>query len=133
MTRRCKGLPFTSQRRRNVQVVWDDFNNVVGMIFPFLWTRDGELIAKSIRQQSPFIDFVIRRSIIVEMESDQWTFLTLQNEGYGYPNIDIWLAEGTSSTLNGKNSIVDPGCIHLLTVVHGRMAICSTMLNLFPL
>ena len=51
----ARGLPiYFTKGRRNIQVVWDDFQQCGwNDINAFLWTRDGELIAKSIAAAKP--------------------------------------------------------------------------------
>ena len=62
------------------------------------------------------------------MESDQWTFLTLQNEGYGYPNIDIMARGGYVFNSERAGSIVDPG-MHPSVLTVGAVRVDGYLFN----
>ena len=62
------------------------------------------------------------------MESDQWTFLTLQNEGYGYPNIDIMARGGYVFNTQRAGSIVDPG-MHPSVLTVGAVRVDGYLFN----
>ena len=107
-----RGLPiYMGEGKRTVQIVWDDFNQCGwNDINAYLWTRSGDLIAKSIRQQSPYEDSCHpSETIIAEIEQEQWTFLTIENEGFGTPNIDVMARGNYVYQTHRDASIVDPG------------------------
>jgi len=107
-----RGLPiYMGQGRRTVQIVWDDFNQCGwNDINAYLWTRDGELIGKSTRQQSPYAESCHpSETIIAEIDQEQWTFLTIENEGFGTPNIDVMARGNYVYKTHRDASIVDPG------------------------
>ncbi len=107
-----RGLPiYWTPGRRSVQIVWDDFQQCGwNDVNAYLWSRSGELLAKSLRQQSPYADNCHpSESIVAEIEKEQWTFLTVENLGYGQPEIDIMARGGYVYQTHIDNSIVDPG------------------------
>lgn len=107
-----RGLPiyFTSGRK-SVQILWDDFRQCGwNDLNAYLWNRNGDLIAKSLLQQSPYIDGCHpSETITVELETDQWTFLTIENLGYGTPEIDVMARSGYVYESHRTDAIVDPG------------------------
>ena len=127
----ARGLPvYFTKGRRNIQVVWDDFQQCGwNDINAFLWNKSGDLIAKGVRQQSPFADACHpAESIVVEIETDQWTFLTLENEGYGQPAIDIMARGGYIYNSQRSGSIVDPG-MHPSVLTVGAVRVNGYLFN----
>ncbi len=108
----ARGLPiYWTPGRRSVQIVWDDFQQCGwNDVNAYLWSRSGELLAKSLRQQSPYTDNCHpSESIVANIDTEQWTFLTIENLGYGQPQIDIMARGGYVYQTQIDNSIVDPG------------------------
>ena len=126
-----RGLPiYFTEGRRNVQIVWDDFQQCGwNDVNAYLWNRDGDLIAKGVRQQSPYIEGCHpTESLVVEIEKDQWTFLTLENEGYGNPHIDIMARGGYVYNTQRAGSIVDPG-MHPSVLTVGAVRVDGYLFN----
>lgn len=107
-----RGLPiYWTKGRRNIQIIWNDFQHCGHSdLNIYLWNRDGELIGKSLRQQSPSDEqcYPFER-ITAEIESDDWTFLTVENVGDGIPKFDIMARGGFVYQSHRDGSIVDPG------------------------
>jgi len=126
-----RGLPiYFTKGRRNVQIVWNDFQqcgwNDVNV---YLWSRSGELIGKSLRQQTPYADSCHpSESIVVDVETDGWTFLTLENIGYGRPKIDIMARGGYVYNTQRAGSIVDPG-MHPSVLTVGAVRVDNYLFN----
>ena len=126
-----RGLPiYFTKGRRNVQIVWNDFQQCGwNDVNAYLWTRSGELIGKSVRQQTPYGDSCHpSESIVVNIETDDWTFLTLENIGYGTPQIDIMARGGYVYNTQRSGSIVDPG-MHPSVLTVGAVRVDDYLMN----
>jgi hypothetical protein len=121
---------YWTKGRRNIQIIWDDFHHCgQSDLNIYLWSRSGDLIGKSLRQQRrddeqcyPF------ERITAEIESDDWTFLTLENVGDGIPAFDIMARGGFVYESHRDGSIVDPGT-HPSVLTVGAVRVDDYLLN----
>ena len=126
-----RGLPvYWTKGRRNIQIIWDDFDHCgESDLNIYLWNRDGDLIGKSLRQQirSDEQCYPFER-ITAEIETDDWTFLTIENVGNGIPAFDIMARGGFVYESHRDGSIVDPGT-HPSVLTVGAVRVDNYILN----
>ena len=111
-----RGLPiYYTQGLWNINVLWNEFGNCgTTDINAFLYDRDGNLVAKSLRQQTPITEtnpscFPLE-IVTADISVADWYFLQLEIEHSSQlPRFDIMARGGYVYQAQGEGSIVDPG------------------------